>query len=817
MTRSMRRLLWAALALTALLFAGRWTVTALADYWWGLSISGEAGRFIGGVELLKAALDLGGFVLAAAWFTANFLLVHRAIGTVEVSRQIANIEVREALPARSTLAPFVVSGLVLGLIAGSDLGRHWRTLALAWTGVRYGVADPVLGHDAGLYIAQLPLWSLGQRSVLVLVAATLVLVLTLYAFIGAVRWIDGRPALNTHARRHLGWLLTGLAVALAAGFLVEPFLLVGGARGALAARAYNLASMASLFLTGTAAIAAIASLAWAYLARYWLHWFLVAIWMILAAGSFLARVVSSSFSVPAEPLLADTATRLQLDAAAYDLASRHDSLVLPQASLPARPDVPSLWRAPALMQIAGADSTALLTANPGVIQVGKGRERAWLVAQQDRGGRVGIRAIADDRVSATGAPLFYHANDSVPAPVPAWLTELPASAISPAASAVAIGTDLHGVRVGGLAKRAALAWALQEPDLLQPPSGQVSVDWARDPRERVAKLAPFAEWGEAQVHVDSAGVRWMIDGLVSSRYFPLSSRVPQVEGPAGLVRAGFVAVVEAGSGAVRIFARPEGGPLADAWTTLSSRVVEPWSRMPEQWRSDLSYPAGLLGAQARVLERPALGRYVGGADSLRVSMPVDEFFWAAGAIAPARTAVYVAGTPARVRTLAIGSTREGRLRLEVLELDSAVALASPSQLRQSWERFPTWVQVVDSVRAGGGMISPGEVRYWAAPGIVGAMQVQYGPRGGGGTSITWVNLAAGGRLGAGRNFNDAWSNLLGSSIPAPPGSDGGGVLGDARKWFRIADSAFRRGDFTAFGRAFEALRSVLEVPPIESR
>lgn len=817
MNRSMRRLLWAALALTALLFAGRWSVTALADYWWGLSMSPEAGRLVADVELLKATLDLTGFILAAVWFTANFFLVHRAIGTVEVSRQIANIEVREALPVRSTLAPFIASGLVLGLIAGADLGRHWRSVALSWTGVRYGVADPVLGHDAGLYVAQLPLWSLVQRGALILVAATLVLVLALYAFIGAVRWIDGRPALNTHARRHLGWLLACLAVALAGGFLIEPFLLVGGARGPLAARTYRFASVASLFLTGTAAIAALASLAWAYLARYWLHWFLVAIWMILAAGSFLARVVSTSFSVPAEPLLADASTRLLLDAAAYDLASRHDSVVLPAPGPPVKPAVPSLWRAPALMQIAGADSAALLAANPGVIRLGSATERAWLVAQEDRGGRVGIRAIADDRVSATGAPLFYHSGDTVPAPVPAWFTELPATAISPAASAVVIGTDIRGVPAGGLVRRAALAWALQEPDLLQPPSGQVSVDWARDPRERVLKLAPFAEWGEPQLHLDSAGVRWTIDGLVTSRYFPLSTRVPQAEGHAGLVRAGFLAVVDAATGAVRIFARPEGGPLADAWTTLSNRVVEPWSRLPDAWREDLVYPAGLLGAQARVLERPALGRYVGGADSLRVATPPDEFFWSTGSVAPSRTAVYVSGSPSKVRALAIASTREGRLRLDILELDSAVALAGPTQLRQSWERFPTWVQVLDSVRAGGGMISPGEVRYWAMPGTVGAMQVQYGPRGGGGTAITWVNLAAGGRLGAGRNFNDAWSNLLGSTIPAPPGTDGSGVLGDARKWFRIADSAFRRGDFTAFGRAFEALRSVLEVPPIETR
>ena len=146
-----------------------------------------------------------------------------------------------------------------------------------------------------------------------------------------------------------------------------------------------------------------------------------------------------------------------------------------------------------------------------------------------------------------------------------------------------------------------------------------------------------------------------------------------------------------------------------------------------------------------------------------------------------------------------------------------MALPGPAALEQRWERFATFVQVLDSVRAGGGVLTAGGVRYWVTGGAVGATQARYGPRGGGGASVTWVSVASGPRVGAARTFNEAWTNLRGATVPLPPGALPSGALVDARRWFRVADSAFRRGDFTAFGRAFEELRAVLEVPPVTPR
>jgi hypothetical protein len=75
--------------------------------------------------------------------------------------------------------------------------------------------------------------------------------------------------------------------------------------------------------------------------------------------------------------------------------------------------------------------------------------------------------------------------------------------------------------------------------------------------------------------------------------------------------------------------------------------------------------------------------------------------------------------------------------------------------------------------------------------------------------VVWVKLALGDSLGAGRDLLEAWHNLLGKSAPLLLGNRGG-RLGDAQHWMSVADSALRRGDWATFGRAFEALREVLE-------
>jgi hypothetical protein len=76
----------------------------------------------------------------------------------------------------------------------------------------------------------------------------------------------------------------------------------------------------------------------------------------------------------------------------------------------------------------------------------------------------------------------------------------------------------------------------------------------------------------------------------------------------------------------------------------------------------------------------------------------------------------------------------------------------------------------------------------------------------------WVTVAAGERQGAGHTLQEAWSNLLGASVPAIAGQAQASRLEDARRLLQRADSALRTSDWDAFGRAWTDLRRTLGLP-----
>ncbi len=84
-----------------------------------------------------------------------------------------------------------------------------------------------------------------------------------------------------------------------------------------------------------------------------------------------------------------------------------------------------------------------------------------------------------------------------------------------------------------------------------------------------------------------------------------------------MLHAAFVGVVEAEEGETHIYARPDGGPVADAWIKLAEEVVEPWDSVPATLRAMLPYPAQLFLVQSRILEHADVGLLAGRADSLR--------------------------------------------------------------------------------------------------------------------------------------------------------------------------------------------------------
>ena len=114
----------------------------------------------------------------------------------------------------------------------------------------------------------------------------LALVFGLYLLVGAIRWLDGRPAINNHARTHLGWLLVALALTLMWGYLLEPFELVAGYEGMPDRAFWRATTLVSPLLAGVALATALLSAVWAVRGR---HALAAAGWIVLPLASLVGH------------------------------------------------------------------------------------------------------------------------------------------------------------------------------------------------------------------------------------------------------------------------------------------------------------------------------------------------------------------------------------------------------------------------------------------------------------------------------------------------------------------------------------------------
>ena len=289
MTR--RRIAAAFVCVAALLFAGRWGASLLAERLWAAPFGPDAVHWMTQMTALRLLLDGAASLIAAVWFAGNLVAVVRGIERVQLSRAVADGLVREAVRPELLFGGAILAGSVLGVLLGGDLSASWPTIALAWQGVRFGMTEPLLAQDLGVYVAQLPFWELLHDGLFVLALGALLLVTLLYAAIGALRWRDGTAAITDHARRHLGWLAAIFALVLAAGYLLEPLQWVAAGPEAPARGAFALVELGAPVLTGFALATSLLSLLWVFRGR---HAGFAAGWLLLLLASVLVHYVVPS-------------------------------------------------------------------------------------------------------------------------------------------------------------------------------------------------------------------------------------------------------------------------------------------------------------------------------------------------------------------------------------------------------------------------------------------------------------------------------------------------------------------------------------------
>jgi hypothetical protein len=365
-----------------------------------------------------------------------------------------------------------------------------------------------------------------------------------------------------------------------------------------------------------------------------------------------------------------------------------------------------------------------------------------------------------------------------------------------------------GVALDSWLRRVSLAWSLQAPELLGHLERGTRLDWSLTPGERLHRLLPFAAWDEPVARLVDGELVWVVDGYLPPATFPLSPPIEWRRRRIAGLRAALVGTVSAQTGAAHVFLRPGSDALAGAWAAVAAGVIEPAAALPEAvWRS-APYPAELFRVQARQLERSPrrLGVLSGRTGTDPNELPRVEVAWADDTTGPVNLAAYELPGERRLSALLVGSHEDAADVLRLMRLDSASALPSRSGLEGRWSRFATFKALSDSIQEDGGRLDRGPVRFDVDDDGVVAYQSHFAGPASGRPVLVWVTVATGDRQGAGHTMKEAWSNLLGASVPAIAGQAQTTRLDDARRFVLQADSALRAADWERFGHAWNGLR-----------
>lgn len=738
--------------------------------------------------LIDAGIEAAVIAVAAGWLLLHFSIAARTALPFRPAPEREGFGWPRTIP-RSVIP---ISAALLGYLIGVGAGRLADPLRLMLDGAQVGLRDPFLEEDLATYVGSFPVWSGLQSRAVLLSLVALIGVTFLFVLGGLITRSGRRIGVSPRARGQLAILLSIFAVVLAWGTSLEPLRLAAGLRGPIRHSEFLLQAMMSYLQSGVGAAAAVVSLLWwvrirgAVALLFWL------LFLVARFGSELLPLHPDLAA--ADPVWRTEARRL--DSVAFRIGvTGYDRARLPAlAAL-----IPTLWD----------DSVA---ARAGL---GSFPHRSWLhpgtpvwLGLRDTPAGAGVTVMADDRVSPSGAPLFWQAGAAGPfiglrtyRPIrPAGL------AIHSGAPRVVVFHDslAPGPKAAGWGRRLLLAWAWQSFPVLEANPG-TRVGWRLDPLVRLQSIAGFAHWSAPRLRLlDSAWV-WQSDGLLVSDRFPSSGAIPWGGGSASMVHSAFLGVVDAGSGVVRIFQRDEADSLASAWARVHRPLIEPAGIIPPELRAGEAYPIELAHAQARVLAGPA---------------------WNAGILEPGRGGQVseAPGGSERVVTL----IRPGSQLLAAMvllrrtptgdsvwlvPLDSMPPIEAAGLIAQRWERFPFQQMLRDSILAAGAAFRTGAVRYaLTAEGPV-AYQPAWSEGPAARPRLALVNVALGSHLGTGRSFEEAWQNLRGEISPSPVGAGPQAILDGVRRWWQSADSALKRRDLDALGRALAQLRELLERQP----
>src|SRR5690606_12118599 len=185
-------------------------------------------------------------------------------------------------------------------------------------------------------------------------------------------------------------------------------------------------------------------------------------------------------------------------------------------------------------------------------------------------------------------------------------------------------TGKGGVPVGSFINRLFYAAKYGEVNILL--SGDINdnskILYERNPRDRIAKVAPFLTLdSDPYPAIVDGRVTWIVDAYTTSNAYPYSqseslqemtrdtatvgSRViaQQPQDKVNYIRNSVKATVDAYDGTVTLYAWDPNDPVLKTWSNAFPGIIQPRSEMSEELLSHIRYPEDLFKVQRYILSR----------------------------------------------------------------------------------------------------------------------------------------------------------------------------------------------------------------------
>ncbi len=819
-----RWLLGATLALAALLVVGRVVAGWYVDFLWYDAL--------GAADVWRArAMDfllLRGIAFAAGstFVFVNLYAVRHSVVSLVLPRRVGNLEIGEEVPGRYLNIAVVVLSLALGLLLALPHG-DWASVDLVRHGDSFRESDPYFQFDLAFWVYWLPLEAEFHLWSLIAVLAVTLVVTVLYALTPSLRWEGGRLRITAYVRRHFFALGAAVLVILAWSYRLDAYRLLlegSGAQGTFNALDHRVGIPASLALALVTVAAAMLLLWSGWIGQLRIAFATVSAALLLAlALRQLLPAVAERFLTPADQELRDAPyfkTRAGYTRRAYDLdrVARPDS-TNGEGSTRSAVRGAALWDTPALSRAMSHERRAGLPHGDMGWEARDGRLLAIIVEQPTGpdaaapGAEWNALRVEADIVTDQGGPV----TDARGA---AGDVGLPTALIVDSAAGYRIISDSSGhVAAPALetfASRLAHAWRLQNPQLLAAgESGNgARVVMFRDVRRRVRRVFPFFLQGELVapiVYRDS--LYWSVHLYSASEFYPLSDPVQVLGEEARYFQHAGVAIVNANSGRIFAIADPSPDVIASSWIRRFPRLFVSASALDRKLTDRIAPPTEVSRLHAQLFAHVGprgenappshLPRQMGGDTLLAGGSPPPFVDSASGRLS---FAYPVLDATDRIRGLIVAT---GGADYEV-----------------RWEPEPRsgarWGVIVDrlhraidsasqAVTGREATLVRGPVRVLPNRGRVAFVQSAYVWRGDGAPSVRLVAVADGDTVRTGATIAAA-AGLPAPSLPSTPLSPSE-FRSRVEALYNEMREALARGDWLAFGNAYDALGRALRSTP----